>query len=699
MGFGAGGEAGNANESAAILKNGIWYLYYSNGYGIGSDGKVATSTDGIHYSSPQVFIPHSAQPWFQGVANKGVLIDDDGIWKMLFEAGTGTGGMDFFKTGLATSTDGIHWTLDSSNNPLTSLEIGAGMYGGTRALYKIQGIYNLWYHTSYTSDLPTDISHAVSTDLIHWTVVSGNPIFYRESESFPNGSFVDQVADPTIIESNGTTYMFYDLDNNVGSYQARIDMASYAGTLQNLAARFNVTGPVSGTVGVASGNFTVALSAPASGSQAVTITSSNSGDTISPSVGSPASGAVTVTPPANATSVTFTLLPTSNAARTLTFTNGQGWVNPTPLTYSTQDVSLTGISPSSLPNATVGVAYSQLLTATGGSAPYTWSVSSGALPVGLSLATSLTNSTTTISGTPTVSGTSTFTIQVQSSGGATTTQSYTMLTSAQTVSSGGGGGGVVYPSISQVVVSTTTPTSATISWYTNYNTNSEVDYGTSTAYGLTQTNNTQTQSHALILSGLVPATTYQFRVKANLNGAITSSNNYTFTTLAVTTPATSISTSTPAGSSNPLANPSQSTGGSTTVTPLSFQLPYPSNTLVLDNGVIYLIMGQAKLGFASMKAFKGLGYSLKNVINGDASAYPQTGVLNSSSQAHPDGSWIISGKAVVYVSPQGYIPVSTWDIFLSNGGQSRYIVRANWADNRNKRPVLRLMTEHDNRVQ
>jgi hypothetical protein len=63
---------------------------------------------------------------------------------------------------------------------------------------------------------------------------------------------------------------------------------------------------------------------------------------------------------------------------------------------------------SACPNGTVGTAYSCQLTASGGAAPYTWSITAGTLPSGLSLNTS----TGTVSGTPAASGTSNFTPQV-----------------------------------------------------------------------------------------------------------------------------------------------------------------------------------------------------------------------------------------------------------------------------------------------
>src|SRR6185436_9738353 len=43
------------------------------------------------------------------------------------------------------------------------------------------------------------------------------------------------------------------------------------------------------------------------------------------------------------------------------------------------------ISPATLPPATVGAAYNQTLTASGGTAPYVFTVSGGALPAGMTL--------------------------------------------------------------------------------------------------------------------------------------------------------------------------------------------------------------------------------------------------------------------------------------------------------------------------
>jgi len=76
--------------------------------------------------------------------------------------------------------------------------------------------------------------------------------------------------------------------------------------------------------------------------------------------------------------------------------------------------------------AQVGVAYSSALVASGGVAPYTFSIAIGALPPGLSL----NSSTGAVSGTPTTAGTYNFTAQVVDSQGNTATSSCSIVVSS-----------------------------------------------------------------------------------------------------------------------------------------------------------------------------------------------------------------------------------------------------------------------------
>ena len=76
-----------------------------------------------------------------------------------------------------------------------------------------------------------------------------------------------------------------------------------------------------------------------------------------------------------------------------------------------------------LPNGSVGAAYSAPLKATGGTPPYTWTVSSGSLPARATLSGSGTS--WTISGTPTANATTNFSLTVTDSGSYVETASAT----------------------------------------------------------------------------------------------------------------------------------------------------------------------------------------------------------------------------------------------------------------------------------
>jgi hypothetical protein len=83
------------------------------------------------------------------------------------------------------------------------------------------------------------------------------------------------------------------------------------------------------------------------------------------------------------------------------------------------------LAPATLPDGTVAVAYSQTITGSGGAAPYTFDVTTGALPPGLALIAD-----GALTGTPTTAGTFTFTIRGTDANGCLATLTYTIIISA-----------------------------------------------------------------------------------------------------------------------------------------------------------------------------------------------------------------------------------------------------------------------------
>lgn len=88
------------------------------------------------------------------------------------------------------------------------------------------------------------------------------------------------------------------------------------------------------------------------------------------------------------------------------------------------------------------------------------------------------------------------------------------------------------PTISNAQATNVTGTAATINWTTDETSDTQVEYGTTTAYGSSTTLNTSlVTAHSQTLSSLDPGTLYHYRVKSRDGaGNLATSGDYTFTT-------------------------------------------------------------------------------------------------------------------------------------------------------------------------
>jgi uncharacterized protein YhjY with autotransporter beta-barrel domain len=134
---------------------------------------------------------------------------------------------------------------------------------------------------------------------------------------------------------------------------------------------------------------------------------------------------------------TLTGSPTSGGAFSFTLTATDSSTGTGPFSIAaaytvTIDAPALAVTPSSLPNATVAQAYNQTFGATGGVAPYTYAVTGGALPTGLTLSPA-----GVLSGSPTQGGMFTFTVSAtDASTGAgpyTVSQAVTLTVSGSTI--------------------------------------------------------------------------------------------------------------------------------------------------------------------------------------------------------------------------------------------------------------------------
>ena len=212
------------------------------------------------------------------------------------------------------------------------------------------------------------------------------------------------------------------------------------------------------------------------------------------------------------------------------------------------------ITTSSLPSGTQSVGYSTTLAATGGKTPYTWSITSGSLPTGVTL----TASSGLIAGTPTQSGTFPITVQVKdsSSPAQTASQGFSIVIAAAgapvsiTTSS--------LPSGTQNVGYSTTLAA----------TGGKTPYTWSITSGSLPTGVTLTASSGLIVgtptqSGTFPITV---QVKDSSSPAQTASQGFSIVIAAAGAPVSITTSSLPSGT--------QSVGYSTTLAATGGKTPY-----------------------------------------------------------------------------------------------------------------------------
>jgi Putative Ig domain/Bacterial Ig domain len=133
---------------------------------------------------------------------------------------------------------------------------------------------------------------------------------------------------------------------------------------------------------------------------------------------------LTTTPTSSPHYTDGTALPnTAYAYRVRAFNiSGQsGYSNEVPIITPSVAQTLS-IGTTSMPDATVAVAYDRALVASGGKPDYLWLIDSGTLPTGLTL-----SQAGNISGTPSVAGTSNFVVKVTDSNGGSATKALTII--------------------------------------------------------------------------------------------------------------------------------------------------------------------------------------------------------------------------------------------------------------------------------
>jgi pimeloyl-ACP methyl ester carboxylesterase len=164
----------------------MWYSSVKVSWVSGVDRyrlRYAESSDGIDWNEGNWVLYGTSGKWDVGGPNRGTtVLLINGTYHMWY-AGTNEGFS--WRIGYATSPDGINWTKQNGGNPVItpteSWELSNVSF--PTVLYE-DGIYKMWYAAG-SSDAPTQIVYAYSTNGINWTKpAEDNPVITRTAGSF-----------------------------------------------------------------------------------------------------------------------------------------------------------------------------------------------------------------------------------------------------------------------------------------------------------------------------------------------------------------------------------------------------------------------------------------------------------------------------------------------------------------------------------
>jgi len=416
-------EDGAPNLVYTVTLNQASFSALSIGYTIG--GTAINGTDYATIASPLVISAGSTTGTVTVNPTADATIETDETVTLTLNAGAG------YTVGVPNSTTGTILNDDLPNLTINDVTTNEGNAGTTNFTFTVSlsapaGPGGVSFDIATANATATASVDYLANSLTGQTIPAGSSTY--TFTVLVNGDTLNEPSETFFVNVTNVTNAIVVDGQGVGTITNDDPLPSLS---------INDVTMFEGNAGTANAVFTVTLSA-ASG-QTVTVNYATAdGTATQPADYTSTSGTLTFTPGQTTRTITVPVIgETIPEANETFFVNLSGATNATISdnqgvgTITNDDVPVT-VSPATVPNGTVAAAYSQTLTASGGVAPYSFSVSAGALPAGLTLSPG-----GALSGTPTAGGTFTFTATATDSspfpGPFSGSQAYTLTIAPPTI--------------------------------------------------------------------------------------------------------------------------------------------------------------------------------------------------------------------------------------------------------------------------
>ena len=164
----------------------------------------ATSPDGINwtkYSGNPVLTPDPSEPWYEKYLGLPAVVWTGSSFLMYYVAANDTASQGI----VAASPDGIHWTRKAVVHiPIAAWDSYTD-YRFISSVTDLSGTFMMSYYGRSQSTSPSEIGVALSTDGLTWGRYGGNPVITYGSAAWDART----LAYPTLIPFGDNYYVYY----------------------------------------------------------------------------------------------------------------------------------------------------------------------------------------------------------------------------------------------------------------------------------------------------------------------------------------------------------------------------------------------------------------------------------------------------------------------------------------------------------